>query len=85
MVSFTYTIKVEAGVHARPAGMITKEANQYDSAITIKMDDKEVDGKNLLAIMSMCIQCGTEVTVCAEGKDEKEAIAAVEQVFEEYL
>ena len=85
MKEITYTITDPEGIHARPAGMITKEANQYDSAITIRMEDKEVDAKTLLAIMSMCIRCGTEVTVCAEGKDEKEAIAAVEHVFEEYL
>lgn len=81
MKSFEYTIKDALGIHARPAGMLVKEAKEYSSAIQITVDDKSADATRLLAIMGMGIKCGATVKVTAEGADEAEAAKGMETFF----
>ncbi len=85
MVSFTYTIKDELGIHARPAGMLAKEAMKWNSAVTIDNGTKKADAKRLMAVMSMGIKQGQVVTVSAEGEDETACIQAIEKFFKENL
>ncbi len=85
MVSFNYVIKDEIGIHARPAGMLTKEAKAFESKITLAAKGKEADVTRLMAVMGMGIKCGDEVTVSAEGADEEKAIEALKQFFEANL
>lgn len=79
MKSFDYTITDAQGIHARPAGLLAKEAAKFNSEITIKGNGKTADAKRLFAIMGMGIKCGTPVTVTAEGPDEAEAAAELEK------
>ena len=58
MVSFTYTIKDELGIHARPAGMLAKEAAKWKSVITVDNGTKKADPRRLMAIMSMGVKKG---------------------------
>ena len=51
MRTFTYTIKDELGIHARPAGMLAKAAKELDSEITITKEDKSVGATKLMALM----------------------------------
>ena len=85
MVSFTYTIKDELGIHARPAGMLAKEAMKWQSAITMDNGTKKADAKRLMAVMSMGVKKGQVVTVSAEGEDEEACAQAIEKFFEENL
>ena len=85
MKSFTYTIQDELGIHARPAGMLAKAAAAYKSVVTIDNGTKKADAKRLMAIMSMGIKKGTEVTVSVEGDDEETAAAALEKFFQDNL
>ena len=85
MKEFTYTIKDEQGIHARPASILAKEAKKYESSITISKGEKTVDVTRLMAVMGMGIKCGDEVTVSAEGADEEKAIEALKQFFEANL
>ena len=85
MVSFTYTIQDELGIHARPAGMLAKEAMKWNSAITIDNGTKKADAKRLMAVMSMGVKKDQVVTVSAEGEDEEACIQAVEKFFKENL
>lgn len=85
MVSFNYVIKDEIGIHARPAGMLAKEAKAFESKITIAAKGKEADVTRLMSIMGMGIKCGDEVTVSADGADEEKAIEALKQFFEANL
>ena len=85
MVSFNYVIKDEIGIHARPAGMLAKEAKAFGSKITLAAKGKEADATRLMAVMGMGIKCGDEVTVSAEGADEEKAIEALKQFFEANL
>lgn len=85
MKSFTYTIKDELGIHARPAGLLVKEAKQYTSTITLACGDKKAAAKGLMGVMGMAVKQGNEVTVTAEGDDEDAAIAALEAFFKANL
>ena len=58
MKSFEYTVKDELGIHARPAGMLVKEAKKYESKITITKEGKTVDVTKLMMLMSLAVKCG---------------------------
>ena len=85
MKSFNYVINDELGLHARPAGMLAKEAKKFSSKITITKEGKTVSATQLMMIMSLGVKKGAEVTVEADGEDEAEAIAAIENFFKENL
>ena len=86
MKQFTYTIKDELGVHARPAGMLAKLAKEYgETVVTVTKDGKTVKASQLMKLMGMGIKQGNEVVVAAEGPAEDEAIAAAQKFFEENL
>ena len=81
MKEFTYVIKEELGLHARPAGLLVKEAKKFQSATTLAAKGKTAAAGKLIAIMSM----GDEVTVQVEGPDEDAAFEALEKFFQENL
>ena len=86
MKQFTYTIKDELGVHARPAGMLAKLAKEYgETVVTVTKGDKTVKASQLMKLMGMGIKHGNEIIVAAEGPAEDEAIAAAQKFFEENL
>jgi phosphocarrier protein len=79
MKSFTYTIKDELGIHARPVGLFVKTAQGFTSKITIGLGEKSADGKKLFAVMGLAAKCGQEITITAEGEDETTAAAALDE------
>ena len=86
MKQFTYKIKDELGIHARPAGLLVKLVKEYgDTVITITKDNKSVKASQLMKLMGMGIKQGNEIVVAAEGPAEDEAIAAVQKFLEENL
>lgn len=85
MKTFTYKITDEQGIHARPAGMLIKEAKKYQSKIIVSADEKEAEATKLIGIMSMGIKCGTEITVTIEGEDEELAVTNMQSFFKQYL
>ncbi len=85
MRSFHYVIRDKAGIHARPAGTIVKEAKKYSSQILVKKGEAQADAAHLMQLMSMGIRCGDEISVEVSGKDEEAAGAAMEKVFWENL
>lgn len=85
MRSFVYVIRDKAGIHARPAGIVAKEAKKYAAEIIFLHEEKKADAKKLTELMSMGIKCGDELTVEAEGTDEEAACEALETVLKEYL
>ncbi len=85
MKSFKYVITDELGIHARPAGILVKEVKKYASKVTICAGEKSSDASKLMAIMSMGIKKGAEVTITAEGEDEAAAVEALEKFFRENL
>lgn len=85
MKSFKYTITDPVGIHARPAGILVKEAKKYESSISISKFSGSADAKKLMALMSLGVKCGDEITVEANGIDEDTAIAEMESFFKENL
>ncbi len=79
MKEFSYEIKDEVGIHARPAGMLAKEAKIFSSKITIEANGKSADVTKLMAVMGLGIKKGTKVNIKAEGEDEEAAIASIEE------
>ena len=78
MKSFIYTVPNLARIHARPAGMLVKEAKQFKSRLSVAKGERKADLKKLFAIMSLGIKQGDVITLEAEGPDEETAISAVE-------
>lgn len=85
MKEFNYVIKDSAGIHARPAGLLAKKAAACGADVTIVKDGKEAAAKKLLAIMSLCVKCGDEITVKVNGGDEEAVCADMKAFFEENL
>ncbi len=85
MVKFDYVIKDKAGIHARPAGLLVKEAGKFSSTITIKKADKSADAKRIFAIMSLGVKADEQITIEADGADENDAIVAIEEFMKANL
>ena len=85
MRNFQYVIKDEVGIHARPAGMLVKEAKMYESKITLTKDGKSAEATKLMAVMGLGVKCGQTVDVSVEGADEEIACEAVKTFFEANL
>ena len=71
-------INNEVGLHARPATFFIQKANEFKSGIWVEKDERRVNAKSLLGLLSLGIVKGTAITLIADGPDEKEALAALE-------
>ena len=85
MKSFSYTVKDELGLHARPAGLLVKEVKNFQSKVTLEKDGKSVDASRLMAVMGMGVKKDQTVTVKLEGDDEDAACKALKAFFETNL
>ena len=85
MKSFSYTVKDELGIHARPAGMLVKEVKNFKSKVTLEKDGKVIDAARLMAVMSMGVKKDQTVTITVEGTDEDAAYDAFKSFFETNL
>ena len=85
MKSFSYTVKDELGLHARPAGMLVKEVKNFQSKVTLERDGKSVDASRLMAVMAMGVKKDQTVTVTVEGNDEDAACEALKAFFKANL
>lgn len=85
MKQFTYVITDEAGIHARPAGLLVKEAAKFASSTTIAKGAKKGDLKRIFGVMALGVKKGEKITVTCEGADEDAAAAALEAFFKANL
>ena len=74
MYTQSVMINNEVGLHARPATFFIQKANEYKSGIWVEKDERRVNAKSLLGVLSLGIVKGTAVTLVADGADEEEAI-----------
>lgn len=70
-------LKNEAGLHARPASLFVKEAVKYESDINVLKNNIRCNAKSIMSILSMGAGKGDNITIMAEGKDEKQAVEAL--------
>ena len=85
MKSFEYTVTEPLGIHDRPAGMLSREAKKYKSAICVIKDGKSANVLRLMALMSLGVKCGETVTVTIESEDEETVAPLVEEFFKANL
>ena len=85
MKEFKYVITDPEGIHARPAGILVKQAAGYQSAVTIAEGEKSADAKRIFGVMGLGVKTGEEVTITVEGADEDTAAAELETFFKENL
>ena len=85
MKTFEYVIKDEVGIHARPAGVLVKEAKKHESKITISCNGKSAEATKLMAVMGLGVICGQTVEVSVEGADEDTVAEEIKRFFETNL
>lgn len=88
MIKNVVTIVNKLGLHARPASLLVKTAGKFESDIKIEKDGIEVNGKSIMGVMMLAAEKGSQITIIADGIDEKEAIDSlvtliVERKFDE--
>ena len=74
MISRKVTITNSSGLHARPATFFIQKANTYKSSIWVEKDERRVNAKSLLGVLSLGIIGGTSIRISADGGDEKDAV-----------
>lgn len=82
MVSKEVTVNNSVGLHARPATFFIQRANLFKSSIWVEKDDRRVNAKSLLGVLSLGIVKGTSITIIADGSDEEDAVEALVGIIE---
>ena len=85
MISRGVTVRNSVGLHARPATFFVQKANSYKSSIWVEKDDRRVNAKSLLGVLSLGITNGMSVTLIADGADEKDALDGLEELIDTQL
>ena len=76
-----FHVIAETGIHARPATLLVQAASKFGSDINLEYNGKSVNLKSIMGVMSLGVGQGADVTITAEGDDEKEAIAAIAETM----
>ena len=77
MYSQEAVVNSQVGLHARPATFFIQKANEFKSAIWVEREERKVNAKSLLGVLSLGIIKGTAINLIADGADEKEAVEAL--------
>lgn len=76
-------IKNKLGLHARAAAKIVQISNQYESKLFLKKDNREVDGRNILSILTLSCPMGTEIEARVVGEDSENLMKKLSELFEQ--
>ena len=68
------TVENQVGLHARPATFFIQKANEYKSSILVEKEERRVNAKSLLGVLSLGIVGGTTIRIIADGTDEQAAV-----------
>lgn len=79
MITKKITIEIPTGLEARPVAMLVQVASQYESRILIESEDKKINAKSIMGMMSLGLSAGEELTVIADGMDEEAAVSHIEE------
>lgn len=82
MLSKTIVVQNQVGLHARPATFFIQKSNEFKSSIWIVKEERKVNAKSLLGVLSLGITKGTEIEIIADGVDEEEAVNALETLID---
>ena len=79
MTRRTVTIELASGLEARPIAMLVQLASSYESTIYVQSDNKKVNAKSIMGMMTLDLPVGEQVIVTAEGSDEEKAVKDIER------
>ena len=82
MIAKEVVINNQVGLHARPATFFIQKANEFKSSIWVEKEDRRVNAKSLLGVLSLGIVKGTSVTLIADGADEEAAISTLAELID---
>ncbi len=82
MISRDVTIINAGGLHARPATFFIQKANSFKSTIWVEKDDRRVNAKSLLGVLSLGIAKGMSITLVADGQDEQAALDGLAELID---
>ncbi len=77
MFSKEVEVQNQVGLHARPATFFIQKANEFKSSIWVEKDERKVNAKSLLGVLSLGITKGTTINLIADGADEEEAVVTL--------
>ena len=75
-------VKNQVGLHARPATFFIQKANEFKSSIWVEKEERRVNGKSLLGVLSLGIIGGTSIRIIADGPDEETAVNSLVALVE---
>jgi len=82
MISKEVVINNQVGLHARPATFFIQKANEFKSSIWVEKEERRVNAKSLLGVLSLGIVKGTTITIIADGSDQDEAIETLSELID---
>ena len=82
MITKEVVINNQVGLQARPATFFIQKANEFKSSIWVEKDERRVNAKSLLGVLSLGIVKGTSITIIADGTDEEAAIDTLSQLID---
>ncbi len=82
MITREVTINNQVGLHARPATFFIQKANEFKSSIWVEKDDRRVNAKSLLGVLSLGIVKGTVINIVADGVDEFQAVETLAELID---
>ena len=81
MISEKLEIVNDEGIHMRPAMMLSQKAANYSSDISIVFNEKPIDAKSIMQLMSGSMKKGHKITLICDGTDEKEAMSELSSII----
>lgn len=82
MIERTFIVKNKLGLHARPAALFVQTTHKFHSHVRVVKDGQEVDGKSIMGILTLAAECGSKITLIADGSDEQSLIDKMADLFE---
>ena len=76
------SVKNQVGLHARPATFFIQKANEFKSSVWVEKDERRVNAKSLLGVLSLGIVGGTKIRIMADGSDEEQAVDGLVKLVE---
>lgn len=81
MIETPVVVRQEKGLDGRPIALLVQEASQYASKVYIKVDEKSINAKSIMGMMSLSLSQGEEVTILTDGEDEEKAAEGIKTFF----
>ena len=79
MIKKSITIQIPSGLEARPVALLVQVASRFKSNIYVEGDQKRVNAKSIMGMMTLGLNSGEDITVSADGEDEQQAIEEIER------